>query len=109
MIDLASDAEESANAFGVTFKEATDELNRFVDEFSTKAGFTTAELQQLLSFTGGVVNGMGASAEASAEFSKQVAELSGDIGSLRNKDPSEVLRAITSALTGERELLKVLV
>ena len=63
----------------------------FVDEFSTKAGFTTAELQQLLSFTGGVVNGMGASAEASAEFSKQVAVLSGDIGSLRNIDPSDVL------------------
>jgi hypothetical protein len=106
LIDLASDSEESANAFGVTFKSASDELNKFVDSFSTKAGFTTAELQELLSFTGGVVNGMGASADASAEFSKQVAELSGDIGSLRNKDPEQVLRAITSALTGEREALK---
>ena len=106
LIDLASDSEESANAFGVTFKDASDELNKFVDSFSTKAGFTTAELQELLSFTGGVVNGMGASADASAEFSKQVAELSGDIGSLRNKDPEQVLRAITSALTGEREALK---
>ena len=45
-------------------------------------------------------------AEASAEFSKQVAKLSGDIGSLRNRDPEQVLRAITSALTGEREQLK---
>ena len=62
MIDLASDSEESANAFGVTFqRSASDELNSFVDDFSTKAGFTTAELQELLSFTGGVVNGMGAS------------------------------------------------
>ncbi len=69
LIDLASDSEESANAFGVTFKSASDELNKFVDSFSTKAGFTTAELQELLSFTGGVVNGMGASADASAEFS----------------------------------------
>ena len=61
MIELASDSEESANAFGVTFREASDELNKFVDEFSTIAGFTTAELQELLSFTGGVVKGMGAS------------------------------------------------
>ena len=106
MIQLASDSEESANAFGVTFREASDELNKFVDEFSTKAGFTTAELQELLSFTGGVVKGMGASSEASAEFSKEVAKLSGDIGSLRNRDPEQVLRAITSALTGEREQLK---
>ena len=106
MIELASDSEESANAFGVTFREASDELNSFVDEFSTKAGFTTAELQELLSFTGGVVKGMGASSEASAEFSKEVAKLSGDIGSLRNRDPEQVLRAITSALTGEREQLK---
>ncbi len=106
LVDLASDSEESANAFGVTFREASDELNRFVDEFSTKAGFTTAELQELLSFTGGVVKGLGASSEASADFSKEVAKLSGDIGSLRNKDPEQVLRAITSALTGEREALK---
>ena len=102
MLELGSDAEESANAFSVTFKEATDSLGGFVDEFSTKAGFTTSELQQLLSFTGGVVNGMGASAEASAEFSKQVAILSGDIGSLRNIDPSDVLDRITKSLTGER-------
>jgi hypothetical protein len=108
MVQLASDSEESANAFGVTFKEASQGLNQFVDEFSTKAGFTTAELQQLLSFTGGVVNGMGASAEASAEFSKQVAVLSGDIGSLRNIDPSDVLDKITKSLTGEREGLKSL-
>ena len=108
LIDLASDSEESANAFGVTFKEASQNLNQFVDEFSTKAGFTTSELQQLLSFTGGVVNGMGASAEASAEFSKQVAVLSGDIGSLRNIDPSDVLDRITKSLTGEREGLKQL-
>ena len=107
-LELGSDAEESANAFSVTFKEATDSLGGFVDEFSTKAGFTTSELQQLLSFTGGVVNGMGASAEASAEFSKQVAVLSGDIGSLRNIDPSDVLDRITKSLTGEREGLKQL-
>ena len=108
MIELGSDAEESANAFQVTFKEATDSLGGFVDEFSAKAGFTTAELQQLLSFTGGVVNGMGASAEETAEFSKQVAVLSGDIGSLRNIDPSDVLDRITKSLTGEREGLKQL-
>ena len=108
LVELSSDAEESANAFSVTFKEATDSLGGFVDEFSTKAGFTTAELQQLLSFTGGVINGMGGSAEASAEFSKQIAVLSGDIGSLRNIDPSDVLERITKALTGEREGLKQL-
>ena len=39
LVDLASDSEESANAFQVTFKNASEELNRFVDEFSTKAGF----------------------------------------------------------------------
>ena len=108
MVELGSDAEESANAFSVTFKEATEDLNQFVEGFSKKAGFTNAELQQLLSFTGGVVNGMGASAEASSEFAKQIAVLSGDIGSLRNIDPSDVLDRITKSLTGEREGLKQL-
>ena len=108
MVELGSDAEESANAFSVTFKEATDDLNQFVEGFSKKAGFTNAELQELLAFTGGVVNGMGASAEASSEFAEQIAVLSGDIGSLRNIDPSDVLNRITKSLTGEREGLKQL-
>ena len=65
------------------FQNASDELNKF-DDFSTKAGFTTAELQELLiHWRRSQWNG--SSADASAEFSKQVAELSGDIGSLEIK------------------------
>ena len=33
LLELGSDAEESANAFSVTFKEATNSLGSFVDEF----------------------------------------------------------------------------
>ena len=53
LLELGSDAEESANAFQVTFKEAEKSLGSFVDDFANKAGFTSSELQQLLSFTGG--------------------------------------------------------
>ena len=108
LLELGSDAEESANAFQVTFKEAEKSLGSFVDDFANKAGFTTAELQQLLSFTGGVTNAMGATAEESAELSKTVAELAGDIGSLKNIPAEQAVRAMTSALTGERESLKSL-
>ena len=108
LLELGSDAEESANAFQVTFKDAEKSLGSFVDDFANKAGFTTAELQQLLSFTGGVTNAMGATAEESAELSKTVAELAGDIGSLKNIPAEQAVRAMTSALTGERESLKSL-
>jgi methyl-accepting chemotaxis protein len=108
LLELGSDAEESANAFQVTFKEAEKSLGSFVDDFANKAGFTTSELQQLLSFTGGVTNAMGATAEESAELSKTVAQLAGDIGSLKNIPAEQAVRAMTSALTGERESLKSL-
>ena len=108
LLKLGSDAEESANAFAVTFKEAEDSLGSFVDDFANKAGFTSSELQQLLSFTGGVTNGMGATAEQSAELSKTIAQLAGDIGSLKNIPAEQAVRAMTSALTGERESLKSL-
>ena len=108
LLKLGSDAEESANAFQVTFKDAEESLGSFVDEFANKAGFTTSELQQLLSFTGGVTNAMGATAEESAQLSKTVAQLAGDIGSLKNIPAEQAVRAMTSALTGERESLKSL-
>jgi len=108
LLELGSDAEESANAFQVTFKEAEKSLGSFVDDFANKAGFTSSELQQLLSFTGGVTNAMGATAEESAELSKTIASLAGDIGSLKNLPAEQAVRAMTSALTGEREALKSL-
>ena len=108
LLQLGSDADESANAFQVTFKEAEKSLCSFVDDFANKAGFTTSELQQLLSFTGGVTNAMGATADESAELSKTVAVLAGDIGSLKNIPAEQAVRAMTSALTGERESLKSL-
>ena len=108
LLQLGSDADESANAFQVTFKEAEKSLGSFVDDFANKAGFTTSELQQLLSFTGGVTNAMGATADESAELSKTVAVLAGDIGSLKNIPAEQAVRAMTSALTGERESLKSL-
>jgi hypothetical protein len=108
LLELGSDAEESANAFQVTFKDAEKSLGSFVDDFANKAGFTSSELQQLLSFTGGVTNAMGATAEESAELSKTIASLAGDIGSLKNLPAEQAVRAMTSALTGEREALKSL-
>ena len=51
---------------------------------------------------------MGATAEESAELSKTIASLAGDIGSLKNLPAEQAVRAMTSALTGEREALKSL-
>ena len=70
LLELGSDAEESANAFQVTFKEAEKSLGSFVDDFANKAGFTSSELQQLLSFTGGVTNAMGALLKNQQSFQK---------------------------------------
>jgi ABC-type transporter Mla subunit MlaD len=108
MVNLAVDAEEAGSAFKTTFGPAVDKAQKFVEEFANKAGFADFELQQLLATTGNIVQGLGATEEASLGLSEQMATLAGDVASFSNAagGAPAVLRALQSALTGEREALK---
>ena len=71
-----------------------------------KAGLTKTEAQALVSTTGAIAQGMGFAQDASATFATQVTKLSADLSSFNNMPTEEVLMAVNSALTGEREQLK---
>ena len=105
---LAVDAEEAGSAFRTTFGPAVDDAQKFVDEFANKAGFAEHELQQLLATTGNVIQGLGGTEQASAALSEDMAILAGDVASFSNAagGAPAVLKALQSALTGEREALK---
>ena len=108
VIGLAVDAEEAASAFKTTFGSAVGRASKFVDEFAHKAGFAEFELQQLMATTGNVIQGLGATEEVSELLSEQMATLAGDVASFSNAagGAPAVLKALQSALTGEREALK---
>ena len=107
-LNLAVDAAEAESAFETAFGEALPQASKFVDEFANKAGFANFELQQMLAITGTVIQGIGATEEASAALSIKMATLAGDVASFSNASggAQAVLGALQSAINGEREALK---
>ena len=108
MVELASNAKEAESAFEATFGEAIPEFGTFIEDFSKKAGLATFELKDLLKTSGSVLQGIDMSAEASANLSKELAIVAGDVAAFNNVQggTQPVLETFTKALLGERESLK---
>ena len=104
-IQTASNAAEAATAFEVTFGNAVKNLNPFIDEFANKAGLADFELQDLLKTTGQVTQGIGFTQEESAELSKELAILAGDVAAFNNVQggAQPVIESFTKALLCDRD------
>jgi hypothetical protein len=107
-IGMAVEAEDAGSAFDTVFGPAVGRMNKFVDEFAHKAGFASFELKKLLATSGNIVQGIGATADESAELAEKMARLAADVASFKEGVGStpQALYALQSALTGERESLK---
>lgn len=109
VFDLGAGIEETGSKFATVFgSEATAQVQNFLDTFANKAGLTNAEAQALVSTTGAIAQGMGFSQKASGDMSIAITKLAADLGSFNNLPTEEVIMAVNSALTGEREQLKQL-
>ena len=106
LFELGATVEETASKFEKTFGASTASVQQFIDSFGTLAGLSDEQAKAILGTTGSIVRGMGFAGDAAAEFSTQVVQLAGDLGSFNNIPITETSRAIQSALTGERESLK---
>ena len=99
-------AEETASKFSTVFGDAADDTQDFVDAFANAAGLSNTAMQEMIATTGAMAQGMGFASDESADFAQQVTILAADLASFNNVPIEETSRAITSALTGERESLK---
>jgi hypothetical protein len=106
IFDAGAGVLETQSKFNTVFGESAERMEAFNKEFARTAGLTETTGQALLATTGSIVQGLGFSTEASAEFSEAVLRLAGDLGSFNNIPTAETARAIQAALTGEREMLK---
>lgn len=105
--DLGATMEETGSKFRTVFgPEASAEVQDFLDGFANKAGLTVTEAQGLVATTGAIAQGMGFAQGESGKFATEVTKLSADLSSFNNLPTEEVLMAVNSALTGEREQLK---
>ncbi len=106
LFDTGSGVLETQSKFNTVFGASAGRMDEFNKEFARTAGLTKTVGQELLATTGSIVQGLGFSTGASADFSKAVLRLAGDLGSFNNIPTAETARAIQAALTGEREQLK---
>jgi len=105
--DVTAGLIEIQSKFDTVFgPEGAKTVSEFLDTFAGSVGLTVSEGQALVAITAQIAQGMGMAQAKSAGFAMDVAKLAGDMGSFNDLPTEEVIRAINSALTGEREALK---
>lgn len=108
VFDLGAAVGETASKYNTVFGPAVDEANEFLAEFANMAGLSERAAQDLAGTTGAIVQGFGFAQRESAALSAEVLRLAGDFASFNNLRTEDTTRAITAALTGEREQMKQL-
>ena len=107
-LQIGVNAGEAASKFNAVFGEMTDSTQQFVDQFVQGTELTNSAAQELIANTGGIAQGLGLSEMAASDLAIQAAKLARDMASFNNVPIERTSRAISSALTGETESLKLL-
>lgn len=108
LVGIASDAEETQSKFNVVFSGMEDDVNSWAESFAADVGRANQDIKRFSSGIADVLKPMGLQTGLAADMSKQMVQLALDVASFNNRQDEDVIRAFTSALTGERESLKTL-
>lgn len=106
-LKLASDAEETNAKFNTAFKGIEDRARETADRLSDNFGLATLTAEKLLSGTGDLIKGFGATADEALNISNTVQELSVDLASYNNLQggATRASEILTKAFLGERDAL----
>lgn len=107
---LASDAEETAAKFETVFEGVGDTAKKVAKEFAKNFGLASSTSKKLLSDTGDLLSGFGFTDAAALDLSIRTNELAADLVSFSNVEGgvTRASQALTKALLGERESIKLL-
>lgn len=110
MVKAGSDAEETAQKFGVVFKGVSKEANKMAKELADSFGFSIQESKKLLSNTGDLLTGFGLTSKEALNLSNDVQMLAADLASFSNVEGGAAFasEALTKGLFGETEQMKSL-
>jgi hypothetical protein len=108
ILQAGSAAEETRNKFNVVFGTIRTQASQTAATLASSFALSREESERLLSNTGDLLTGFGATQEQALELSTAVQELAGDLASFNNLPTEQASRALTSALLGEREAVKAL-
>ena len=110
IIKSASDAQEVSSKFGTVFQDVFKEASRASKELANNYGLSTTASKEMLSSTGDLLTGMGATGKQALELSLATQKLAVDLASFTNFSggATGASQALTKAMLGERESLKSL-
>ena len=106
LIDLASESAESLNKFQAVFENATDSVQKQLDDTSKRTGIASLQLRQFAANIGAIVKPALGSADAAGKVGARMAELALDIASFNDETPEAALVALRSGLIGSAEPLQ---
>lgn len=107
---VATDAQETFSKFDAVFSEITERANATADAFADSFDLADATARKMISDTGNIASGMGATQEEALAMSVSVNTLAADLASFTNYagGAEGAAHALTSAMLGEREQAKSL-
>lgn len=106
LVNLASDAAETASKFATVFQGNSDAVSKWVKETNRAYGITTKDLQDVTSRFGVFGKAAGVAPKDLQGFSTSLAQAGLDLSSFYNVDPEEAFLALSSGLAGEAEPLR---
>ena len=105
LFTLSTDLGETESKFKTTFGVMSDQVDQFNLAWGRLAGLSKNNAREMTATAGAIVQGMGASEEASAKFAERMLRLSGDLTSFHNVPIADTFVAIKAALAGSWEPL----
>lgn len=107
-IEAASDLNETMSKTDVVFGKNAAAIKEWASSAATSMGQSKQQALDAASGYGALFNSMGLAPQKSADMSKSLVQLAGDLASFNNLDPTAVLEKLKAGLTGETMPLKSL-
>ncbi len=105
-IGPASDLAETTSKVGVVFGQSSAAVLEWGKTTASSIGMSSNVALSAAGTYGNLFRAMGMTEDTSSQMSTSLVELAGDLASFNNMDPTAVLDALRSGLSGETEPLK---
>lgn len=103
LVEMASDAQEAGSKFDAVFKDQSDTIKAWTNDFAKSLGRSRYEMQSYMATLQDTFVPAGFARERAAELSQTVTKLAVDLASFNNMADSEALDRLQGALIGNHE------
>ncbi|UVX70649.1 MAG: hypothetical protein [Bacteriophage sp.] len=107
-IKASADAQEMQSKFNTVFGELSKEAEKWSNTYADAIGRSKYEIQEAISNQADLYVGMGMTSKEALELSKNATSLAYDLASFNNVSDDRAIEAMTKAMMGETESMKML-